>query len=81
MMRSSLDNFSVLETLVHDIRFQTQDPNWPKLTVPRAVRTQYLAAQLDVDDKGMILWHSEPPRARRYVIIQNDKSALEAPDT
>lgn len=45
----------------------------------RAVRTQYLAARLDVDDKGMILWHSEPPRARRYVIIQSDKSALEAP--
>jgi hypothetical protein len=34
MMRGSLDNFSALETLVHDIRFQTQGPDWPKSTVP-----------------------------------------------
>jgi hypothetical protein len=29
-----LNNFSVLETLVHNIRFQRQSPDWPKLTMP-----------------------------------------------
>lgn len=45
-----------------------------------AVRTQYHAAQLDMDDKGLTLWRSEPPVSRKYVLIPGDKLLLDNPE-
>ena len=42
----------------------------------KQVWTQYNAARLDLDDKGMTLWHSEPPTSRKYSMISGVKPAL-----
>jgi Plasmid encoded RepA protein len=42
----------------------------------KQVWTQYKAARLDLDDKGMTLWHSEPPTSRKYQLLPGGKSAI-----
>jgi hypothetical protein len=41
-----------------------------------AVRTQYQTARLDMDEKGMTLWHSPPPTTRKLVVVQGSKAAI-----
>ncbi len=42
----------------------------------RQVLSQYSTARLDLDDKGVTLWHSAPPCSRKYILIQGDKPTL-----
>lgn len=42
----------------------------------KQVWTQYRAARLDLDDKGMTLWLSEPPTSRKYLFLSGGKQVI-----
>ena len=45
----------------------------------KQVCTQYRAARLDLDDKGMTLWHSGTPASRKFPLLSGGKPVLPAP--
>jgi Plasmid encoded RepA protein len=42
----------------------------------KQVWTQYNAARLDLDDKGITLWNSAPPTSRKYPLFSGGKPAV-----
>jgi len=42
----------------------------------KAVRTQYAAARINLDDKGITLWHSVPPARHKYLVVSGGKTAI-----